>query len=85
MDKNPEVVTCAIRLAGDLVTMYIITKTKGKIVIPAVLRKFDDQSLDGELTEFLDKCLASQSSFLFSQLVCVLNVPVSRLKILSCI
>lgn len=45
MDKDFEVVTAAIRLASDLVSMYIITKTKGKIVIPTVLRKFDDPQL----------------------------------------
>lgn len=41
-DKNTRIASEAIILTSDLITMFIITKTKGKSLIHAILNKFED-------------------------------------------
>lgn len=41
VDKNNVIASDAIILTSDLITMFVITKTKGKNLIHTILSKFE--------------------------------------------
>lgn len=81
-DHNIHIVEEAIQLAGDLVKICIITKMKGKVIVPIIIRQIDDSRLEGAIYTFLDKCLETQASFLFNQLTTLLPMIKNKKGIL---
>ena len=53
------------------------------MVVPAVIARIAESSLQHETENFLGVCITTQSSFLFSQLAMLLSTPHLRFNILS--